>query len=217
MARRTKQEAEQTREAILDAAVTVFLERGVSNATLGEVAKAAAVTRGAVYWHFRNKLDLFLAIESRARLLSEQILASVMAYSGPDPLTELARALIAALVAVDSDPKLRPTLTVLLLRCEYTDEMAPAIDRQRRSDDALRGELQHVFQRAAVSGVLAAEWRPEAAALALHGLLAGLVQFWLRGAEFHLALEGAEAVRAFLASLRAAPAAGTPDTDEHAR
>ena len=62
MARRTKEEAEQTRNAVLTAASQVFLERGVARATLEEVAQAAGVTRGAVYWHFRDKVDLFLAI-----------------------------------------------------------------------------------------------------------------------------------------------------------
>lgn len=205
MARRTKQEAERTRQAVLDAAIQVFLERGVARATLDEVALAAGVTRGAVYWHFRNKLDLFMAIDRRVRLFGDQVLAGVVAYEGPDPLAELTRTLVLALAVVEADAEHRRLLTVLMLRTEYIGEMAPALDRQRRSDETLRTELQRIFERAAVHGALAPFWRPQAAALALHALLSGLIHAWLHGSEFRLAVEGAEVVRSFLVSLRAVP------------
>src|SRR5690606_41278730 len=68
VARRTKAEAEATREAILDAAEEVFIENGVSRATLEQIARRAGVTRGAVYWHFKDKNDLFTAMINRVRL-----------------------------------------------------------------------------------------------------------------------------------------------------
>lgn len=55
MARRTKEDAEKTREALLDAAERVFLRRGVSTSTLNEIAKEAGLTRGALYWHFEDR------------------------------------------------------------------------------------------------------------------------------------------------------------------
>ena len=62
MARRTKEEALQTRNDLIDAAELVFELRGVAGASLQEVAETAGVTRGAVYWHFRDKVDLFNAM-----------------------------------------------------------------------------------------------------------------------------------------------------------
>jgi TetR/AcrR family acrAB operon transcriptional repressor len=61
MARRTKEEALETREQVLDAAELVFRERGVGHASLAEVADAAGVTRGAIYHHFASKAELFEA------------------------------------------------------------------------------------------------------------------------------------------------------------
>src|SRR5262245_1499326 len=66
MARRTKEDAAATREQLLDAAERVFRENGVTRTTLAEIAQAAGVTRGAVYWHFRDKADLFEAMCARA-------------------------------------------------------------------------------------------------------------------------------------------------------
>ncbi len=54
--RRTKAEAAETREAILVAAEQVFLERGVKQYTIMEIACHACVTLGEIYFHFRDKL-----------------------------------------------------------------------------------------------------------------------------------------------------------------
>ena len=59
MARRTKEDAEATRNKLLDAAAEVFFAKGVAGASLSEVAQAAGLTRGAIYWHLKDKVDLF--------------------------------------------------------------------------------------------------------------------------------------------------------------
>src|SRR5882757_9515892 len=68
MPRRTKAAAAVTREHLLDAAQRVFREHGVTRTSLTEVATAAGVTRGAVYWHFKDKAALFTAMCDRATL-----------------------------------------------------------------------------------------------------------------------------------------------------
>ena len=55
MARRTNEQAQQTREKILEGALNVFSEKGFSRSTLGDIAKRIGMTRGAVYWHFKDK------------------------------------------------------------------------------------------------------------------------------------------------------------------
>jgi len=50
-----------TRDRVLDAAVTVFLERGYTATTIRDVARHAGVSTGAIYNHFRNKAELLLA------------------------------------------------------------------------------------------------------------------------------------------------------------
>src|SRR3569833_2810702 len=65
MARRTKEAAQETRAHLLDAAERVFSEKGVTSTSLNEIAVAAGVTRGALYRHFKNKLDLVGALMER--------------------------------------------------------------------------------------------------------------------------------------------------------
>ena len=121
--RRTKAEAEKTREAIITASIEVFLERGVTRATLDEIARAAGVTRGAIYWHFRDKLEIFLALERRANLpnkeLGERLKARLAADPRLDPLDELADTIREGLQSFEANLERRSILTILWTRCEY--------------------------------------------------------------------------------------------------
>ncbi|WP_151702202.1 TetR family transcriptional regulator [Nitrincola alkalilacustris] len=58
MVRKTKAEAEQTRELLLEVAMRTFSEKGLANTSLKEVAAEAGVTHGALYWHFKNRDEL---------------------------------------------------------------------------------------------------------------------------------------------------------------
>ena len=62
MARKTKEDAEQTREDILHSALDLFCAKGYSKTTIDDIAKNINLTKGAVYWHFRNKVDILEAI-----------------------------------------------------------------------------------------------------------------------------------------------------------
>ena len=62
MARKTKEEAQQTRETILVAALDMFCEKGYTRTTFDEIAKKINLTKGAIYWHFRNKPDIIKAL-----------------------------------------------------------------------------------------------------------------------------------------------------------
>lgn len=57
MARKTKEESQKTRDGILDAAERVFLEKGVGTTAMADLADAAGVSRGAVYGHYKNKIE----------------------------------------------------------------------------------------------------------------------------------------------------------------
>jgi AcrR family transcriptional regulator len=84
---------QHTREVLLDAAERVFGSRGFDGASLEEIADAAGYTRGAIYKHFGNKAELFLAVNER---FNERFLAGfVDLLEAPMPPQELDLALIA--------------------------------------------------------------------------------------------------------------------------
>lgn len=207
MARRTKQEADETREALLDAAEQVFLERGVARASLDEIARAAGCTRGAVHWHFRDKLGLFLALDERLVLLQDELRERLCCDPNRPPLEHMAYAISAAMDDLERDPRRKRLLTIMLRRCEYVEEMAPALERRRAADLAFRTTLREHFERAELRGELAPNWKPERAAFFFYALISGFLNEWLRGnAGFELAAEVGPAVCTFLACVAQQPA-----------
>ena|SRR5258708_944658 len=79
-----KAQAAATREELLAQSLALFAKRGVSNTSLDDVATAAGVTKGAIYWHFRNKDELFQAILDRIRSRwHDRVLAPVTKASNP--------------------------------------------------------------------------------------------------------------------------------------
>ncbi|PHU99837.1 TetR family transcriptional regulator [Iodobacter sp. BJB302] len=64
-ARKTKEDAQKTRDAILNGAEQVFLDKGVAQATMADIADAAGVSSGAVYGHYPNKIDVCKAMSER--------------------------------------------------------------------------------------------------------------------------------------------------------
>src|SRR5512145_2660241 len=68
MVRKTKEAALATREALIDAAERVFRRNGVTRTSLADVAAEAGMTRGAIYWHFRDKAELLEAMCSRTTM-----------------------------------------------------------------------------------------------------------------------------------------------------
>ncbi|MDR3532095.1 MAG: TetR family transcriptional regulator [Rhodopila sp.] len=209
--RRTKAEAEQTRETVLKAAIKVFLKRGIARATLEEIARAAGVTRGAIYWHFRDKLEIFLALEERTNFPNDEVAAALESRLAADPrldpLDELADAIGEGLRALENDVERRRILTIFWFRCEYVDEMLPALQRRQRLDATLQKRICGIMGLAAARGRLAPEWSADMAARALFLLLDRSVEDWLRTPdEFLLEVETMPLLRAFLRAVSVAVA-----------
>ena len=85
MPRRTKEDAARTREQILEAALKVFSEKGYSKATFVDIADEIGLSKGAVYWHFKTKLDLLAAMIA----YSEEKMCSSVGGKLPDSVKEL--------------------------------------------------------------------------------------------------------------------------------
>ncbi|MBP2228826.1 AcrR family transcriptional regulator [Azospirillum agricola] len=218
MVRRTKEEAEQTRNAILDAAEALFFEQGVARTTLEGIARAAGVTRGAVYWHFHDKVDLFEAMQARAKLPQEDVFHGLLDRADASSLEALCATLKEVLQLMVTDQRRRRVFTILFHRCEYVEEMRGIIERKQARTDEFMERATRFFEAAAARGDLAPHWLPAAAALSMHALLIGLLSRMLQaGAPDERAVALAqECVTAFFRSLAIsgdpAPGAGGAPT-----
>ena len=94
--KRTVEDTEKTRVAILDSGAKVFARVGYERATLEAIGKEASLTRGAIYWHFKNKQDLFEKILKREDDRLDKLIESVLSTSAP-PFLKLRRLLEAVI------------------------------------------------------------------------------------------------------------------------
>ncbi|HSR94248.1 MAG TPA: helix-turn-helix domain-containing protein [Solirubrobacterales bacterium] len=86
--KRTQTErSEATREALIEAARSLFAERGYAGVGTEEIVRAAGVTRGALYHHFDGKRDLFEAVYERVESdLAQRIAAGALGAGAASPL-----------------------------------------------------------------------------------------------------------------------------------
>ena len=202
MARKTKEEALATRSSILDAAERLFQARGVAGTSLQDIALAAGVTRGAVYWHFKDKGDLFNAMMSRVCLPMEESAARALPAEGNAPLAVLRGHLFGILQRVASDAQVQRVFQIATQKVEYVDETAAVRDRHLH----MRRDHLKVLERLLRAGQKHGEIVPAPSArqlaIGLHALLDGLIQNWmLDPAAFSLRTVGGRALEVHLAGL----------------
>ena len=179
MVRRTKDEALETRDHILDAAERMFSARGVSRTSLEDIASAAGVTRGAIYWHFRDKSDLFAAMVNRVTLPMEAMVARSSDESIEDPLASLKACAVTALKRTATDAQCRRVFDVVTHKCEYLGEMAGVKRRISSIQKGCVDRAEQAIRNAIRRGQLPASVNPRLAAIGLDSMLYGLISSWL--------------------------------------
>lgn len=179
MARKTKAEAAATREALLTAAEEVFFAKGVARTSLEQVARHAGLTRGAVYWHFKNKGDLFMALVEQVRMPFQSLMDEVdKADAELSPLESIRLACHAGLVRLEQ-PSYQRILSILLHRCEFFSDINP-LEMQEQIGNECFEEMLSVFELAKQQNLLREDLRPEVATRLMQSMLGGLFHDWLR-------------------------------------
>ncbi|HCE6396375.1 MULTISPECIES: TetR family transcriptional regulator [Pseudomonas aeruginosa group] len=178
--RRSKEDAEETRCAILTAAEWLFLEQGVAHTSLEQVARRAGVTRGAIYWHFQNKAHLFHEMLNQVRLPLEPLAEQLAAANGLTSLQVLRELCIEAMTSLSQDEQRRRIFTILLRRCEFTKDLREAEERHEAFINQFIALCERQFAQPTVRAQLRSDITPRLAARSLHILIVGLFNDWLR-------------------------------------
>jgi TetR/AcrR family acrAB operon transcriptional repressor len=202
MPRRSKEDALATRHALLDAAEHVFLSQGVAGTSLNDIAQYAGTTRGAIYWHFKDKADLFNAMMDRVVMPMQSALEWDEPTAGADPLPRLKKALRRAMHQTAADPQTRRVFEVATHKVEYVDSLCAVRERHLGIQTAVVARMRAILlQSAAAQGVRLAV--PAAvAAQGLHALVDGLIHNWLLDpAAFALEASGSKAIDAYLCGI----------------
>lgn len=179
MAKKTKEEALETRNMLLDMAEQVFNEKGVSGTTLADIACAAGMTRGAIYWHFKNKADLFDAMCERVRLPMEAMTAASAEDNVADPLGELRKTADYLFQKVATDVHHHRVFDILFNKCEFVEQLGPIMDRDARVRKQFHERFERTFNNAVRLGQLPANINVKLAVNAYVSYTKGILRSWL--------------------------------------
>ncbi len=175
--RRTKEEAEKTRLKVIEAALTLFSRNGYSNTTLAMIAKEAGYSRGPIYWHFKNKDDLYQAVLAYSQEPLEALVAE--AASHQQPLQAIERFASRWLELLVEDAWFRQSFEILLNKTELTEALAPTLKRERKLTRRIIDALSVLVAEAQRQSLLPAAQSPESLALLIYTQLMGVTQSWL--------------------------------------
>ncbi|MDM7943922.1 MAG: TetR family transcriptional regulator [Hydrogenophaga sp.] len=221
MVRRTKADAQATRNSLLDAAEHLFQAHGVSRTSLNDIAEAAGTTRGAIYWHFKDKADLFNAMMERVTMPLEGTLACTArsAESSDNPLLLLRDSMMNALSQTATDEQTRRVFEVATHKVEYVSEMQAVRERHLQVRNQCVAMTEEALREAVRREAIKLPMPPSVAALGLHVIVDGLIQNWLLDPQaFDLQKNGRHTVDAYLAGLGfSLPAARAPRRPAPAR
>jgi len=176
--RRTKEDAEKTRQQIIHSALSLFSQNGYTNTTLANIAAHAGFSRGPIYWHFKNKDELFEAVLRLSQ----------------DPLAELVetsrQASGSLLKAIDyfcdcwlrwlvTDAGYRQSFEIFLNKTELTNNLDRTLKKERELTNNLIGVLSDLVSRGQHNGEIRKDYPAEKLGLMCYTQLMGTTQAWL--------------------------------------
>jgi len=164
---------------LLDAALEVFWRDGVTRASLQVIAQEAGVTRGALYWHFKNKEDLF-------ETLFEQQYADFFAAfndqtlrDNQDVWTHLQHNLTTMFETLATRESKHKFCNVMFSKCEQTAGNETITELACRYHRLFQKQIAYALQLSREQGRLPENTDIELAAIYLESSLVGLIKIWI--------------------------------------
>lgn len=176
--RKTKEEADITRQKIMQAALTVFSRAGYAEARLEDIGAAAGVTRGAVYHHFAGgKAELYTTLVSE---LSGRVMPLLQAAAAdPSPLNALRHIFTETLVYAATDADFRAMNELVAFKTAVTPELEAGMRQKIAGQHAMIAFLAEKVQAGIAAGEIRADVDPRDAAFMLVAAQQGVLLMWL--------------------------------------
>jgi len=176
--RRTKEEAAITREQLLKKALATFSKKGYAATTLEDIAREAEVTRGAIYWHFGSKAELYNTLireySNRGGVIMQQA-----ASEGGTLVDIVRRVFVRQLQAVEEDTALRALIELQLFKTGLVPELEEGRQQQIEGSAGLVEMLAGIMEQGVQAGLLRSDVDPKEMARAYLGFQNGLIHLWL--------------------------------------
>jgi AcrR family transcriptional regulator len=175
--KRSKEDAAQTRETLLGAALTVFSTKGYTASTLEDIAKAANVTRGALYHHFAGKAELYNTLVAQAAGQPGQVVQQAIAEGGSF-LEIMRKVFVRQIALIESDATYRATAELAMFKLEANPELEAANELISNGRQATLEMLAGAFQEGIQAGFVRSDLEPVEIARTFLSLQIGLFHVW---------------------------------------
>lgn len=210
MAKCTKEKALETRDRIIDAAADVFHAKGVSRASLADIADAANVTRGAIYWHFKNKADLFYEMCQRIRMPIQALSEAITDDKASAPLGQLRAICHFVFRQTVENQHYNKILRILSQNHEFLAAADPILIRQQEWREQGAILTERIISNAIAKGQLPGTLDARLANILLHSIINGLLTRWFFApCCFDLIKDGEKIISVYVESLLLTPSMQT--------
>lgn len=176
--KRTKEEAARTRQLVMNAAIEVFARKGFAHTTLAEVAKAAGMTRGAIYWHFNNKFQLLSAIVEKFDREFEERIISIFNQDTP-PLTRIKKVLMEILSVITRENHFRVSEEIMVFKSSKNGEYRELYELHLKNVQRYRSLMIKTINEGLHSGDIDSRFNAETIVVALTSFISGIKSSWL--------------------------------------
>lgn len=176
--KRTKEEAAVTRVTLLKTALSVFSAKGYAATTLDDVAKAAKVTRGAIYWHFKSKADLYNTLVQEFSARGAVVVQEAVAEGGT-LIDILRRIFVRVCTLIEEDKETRAVMELTLFKTGLDPELQPGRKKQIEAGNALLKGITEAMSQGIAQGVLRSDIAAADMARAFIAFENGAIQLWL--------------------------------------
>jgi TetR/AcrR family acrAB operon transcriptional repressor len=177
--RNTKEEAQVTRDQVLQAALRVFRRKGYAATTLEEIAQEAGFTRGAIYNHFEGKAQLYQLLIQQGFLRLNK--AFEKAFDDRGTIEERIRnLLISPLVFLEEDGLAQGVIELTLFKSEVSVPLTSELALKQPGTQTLIERIIQIFDEGIALGVLRADIDKQVEALALLATINGAILLWFQ-------------------------------------
>ncbi len=174
-AERTRPRAEPSKTQLLQAAIESFANYGYQGTSIDRIARSAGVTKGAVYYHFRDKEELlFATVRNRIVEFESRVLADTS--PDDDTLSVLQRVIDACFVTATESNHRRFIMTLMVEALGTNPGLSEIFRLELRR---MRAFLVDVVRRGQETGRVRTDLLPEeAASLIVSGIMGAEIQHY---------------------------------------
>jgi TetR/AcrR family acrAB operon transcriptional repressor len=183
LARKTKELALETREKLMESALDVMSEKPFDVVSISEIANRVGLSKGAVYWHFKNKNDLFVNL---IRRIGENMgLDSSCEGNPPEDFEGLRRFFHEKLEKTNNNERMQKINKLLHRAGEWPDDVRAAaealVSEKTKHDREIIAVIAGVILRCQERGEVRADFPANEIATLIFAIFHGMFFLQLHG------------------------------------